>query len=273
MSHHNEHSSRALRWANVIPAITIALAVLMLASIAAAQSLTDVVPLTARERLRLSRQAREAYDNALLALDHIDLVSAIQILDHAAQLDPESIELQFLTARFAYLRGRVLYRDEALKYYGIAEKALQRVAQRKELPILTKDRLKREMNVVANEKKNLEVRDARRMAVGEEFRKLYASERYGAQGEGQTAAGGVATDRGRIFTTGEAGGPGQSPTGGGQTAAGEPSIRVTDLSSARSGGGSMMGPGGAGMMGPGGMPPMGMGVMGGGGRGGGGRRR
>mgnify|MGYP001114177516 CR=1 FL=1 len=278
MAYHNEYWSRALRWANLMPALATVLAVLMLANIAAAQSLMDVTPLTARERLRLKRQARESYDKALGALDHVDVPSAIQMLDQAAQLDPESIELQFLTARLAYLRGRVLYRDESPKYYGIAEKALQRLAQRKDLPTLTRDRLKREMNMVAEEKKNLEVRDTRRLAVGEAFRKLYASERYGTQVEGQTAAGGEAADRSRIFRTGEAGaggGPGQPPTGEGQPAgsettrrSSEPSIRVSDLSTRP--GGPTMGPGGAGMMGPtGGMPPMG---VSGGGRGGGRRR-
>jgi len=269
---YDRYSSRVLRWTNRAFAPATLLAVLMLANIAAPQSPTDETLLSARERLRLNRQARESYDKAIEALDHVDVPNAVRLLDQAAQADPESIELQFLTARLAYQRGRVVHRDESVRYYGIAEKSLQRIAQRKDLPTLTKDRLKRETTMVAEEKKNLEVRDTRRSAVGEAFRKLYAAERYGLQLEGQATAGGEATDRGRVFRTGEGGirgAPGQPSTGEAQPAGSEatrsssgPSIRVTDLSSR--GGGPMMGP-------PGGMAPMGPG--GGMGGPGGGRRR
>jgi len=156
-----------------------------------AQSLVDVKLLTPREVQRLNNQVHEIYDKAVKALDHVDPAAAIQLFDQASQLALEATELHFMTARLAHMRARVTYRDEAAKYYDIAEKALDRVGNQKDLSPLTKQRYETQKKLLTEEKKKLEVRDARRKAFGEAFRKIYAQEAYteteGTTGEGTAA--------------------------------------------------------------------------------------
>jgi len=161
----------------------------------------DVRLLTPREAERLNKQSRAAYEQGVKALDHVDAAGAIQQFDQASQLDPEATEMHFIATRMAMLRGRMTFRDEAVKYYDTAEKALDRVAKQKDLSPLTQQRLDTTRKMVTEEKKKLEARDARRKAIGDAFRKLYAQETYTEEGatagEGAAATGLRRTDSGR----------------------------------------------------------------------------
>ena len=113
---------------------------LMAATVIRAQSPVDVQYLTPRDYQRLNNQARDLYDKGVKALDHVDPVTAIQMFEQAAAADPAALELNFLSARLAYMRGRMVYGAEAPKYYDIAEKVLQRVGQQQNLTPLAKRR-------------------------------------------------------------------------------------------------------------------------------------
>ncbi|MCX8035553.1 MAG: hypothetical protein N3D11_00585 [Candidatus Sumerlaeia bacterium] len=143
-----------------------------------AQSPVGVQYLTPREVERLSAPAREAYEKGVKALDRVDPITAIQMFDQASQADPAALELAFLTARLAYLRGRIVHGQEAAKYYDIAEKALQRIGKQQDLSPLVKRRYEVQLKTVQDEKSKLEIRDSRRKTVGESFLKIYAQERY-----------------------------------------------------------------------------------------------
>jgi len=192
------------------------------------QSTVDIQPLTQREQQRLNPQARAVYDDAMKALDHVDPVTAITKLDQASQLDPESVEMGFLTARAAYLRGRTVFHDDAGKYYDIAEKALSRIAQHKDLSPLVKHRLDMQLKMVGDERKKLEVRDSRRKAVGDAFRKIYAQEAYAENQVGKAEA----------KVSGGTGGSSQSRSGGSSArgSEGSRSSGGSRPSSSRSGG-------------------------------------
>jgi len=155
-----------------------AIALLLAASVALAQSPLDVRLLTPREYQRLSKKARKAYDEGVKALDHIDPITAIAKLDEASKLAPEAVNLHFLTARLALIRARMSYQDEASKYYKIAEQALERVGKIKKISPLIKHRYETQLKVVQDEMKKVEVRDAKRKAIGIAFCKIYAKERY-----------------------------------------------------------------------------------------------
>jgi len=156
-----------------------------------AQSVNDAQFLTPREYQRLNQQAREAYDKGVKAIDHVDPVTAIQMFDQASQADPNAVEMAFMTARLAYTRGRMVYHQEAAKYYELAEKTLQRIGQQKDLSPLVKHRYEVELKIIQDEKKKLGVRDARRKAIGDAFCKIYAKETYKGieEGEGKEGKG------------------------------------------------------------------------------------
>jgi len=192
-----------------------AVVLLLLASPIGAGSLLDAKLLTPRERDRLNRQARENYDKAIGALDHVDVPSAIRLVDQASQLDAEAVELHFLAQRLAQMRARVVAREEALMFYDVAEQALERVAKIKDLSPLTKHRYEIQKAFIADEKKKLGKREEGRAAFGDAFRKLYAQETYtegeGAAGEGKEAGKSIV----KRSNTGESRSGGAAVAGGG----------------------------------------------------------
>ena len=223
MTHNRKHPAGGPRMVRLSLTLVGLVAWLAVTSAVWAQSTVDVQPLTQREQQRLNPQARAIYEEAMKALDHVDPVTAITKLDQASQLDPDSLDLAFLTARVAYLRGRMVFHDEAAKYYDIAEKALARVSQNKDLSPLVKHRLDTQLKMVADERKKLEVRDSRRKAVGEAFRKIYAQEAYAENQVGKPeakVAGAVGgSEQGRSRESSARGG-GQGGRAGGEARAG-----------------------------------------------------
>jgi hypothetical protein len=143
-----------------------------------AQSARDVRLLTPREQQRLRPEALKAYEAGVKSLDKINPVQAITQIDQAAQLAPESLELQFLAARLAHLRARRVLDADADKFYEIATKALERVAQKQNITPLEQHRCEVQMQEIKDERQKLELRKQKRLAVGVEFRKAYAKERY-----------------------------------------------------------------------------------------------
>lgn len=252
-------------WVRVSTILVGVVALSLLSSPIRAQSLLDVRLLTPRELERLNKQAREAYEQGVKALDHVDAPIAIQHFDQASQLDPEATELHFLASRIAMLRGRTVFRDEAAKCYETAEKALDRISKEKDLSPLMKQRYETAKKLVSEEKKKIEARDARRKAIGDAFRKIYAAETYAEAevnaGEGGAAKSAVAVKR--------AEGGGASAGGGVAVAAGGASRSASDRPAARSDSGDQGGRRSEGNRGGG--RSGGGGRAGGGGRGGRGR--
>ncbi|KPL09031.1 hypothetical protein AMJ85_07305 [candidate division BRC1 bacterium SM23_51] len=147
------------------------------------QSIQDVSLLRAREHQRLNEEARKAYEAGITALDHIDAITAIDRLAEASQLAPEAVNLHFLTARVAQLRGRMVFGSEAQEYYDIAREVLEQIGKQKALTPLEKERHARQMNEVAAERSQLAVRDQRREATGRTLRGLIDKERAGPEEE------------------------------------------------------------------------------------------
>ena len=180
--------SQWVRWASVLLVGVAGLATGPAS--APAQSTRDVMLLRPREARQLNQQAREDYDKAVDALDHVKPILAINHFNQASKLAPEAIELHFLTARLAHLRARMVFgsdegrtRDLAEDYYDVAEQALQRVGQIPDLAPLTQRRYETQLKMVQEEKKALKLRDQQRKTVGETFRKSYGKERYGDEEE------------------------------------------------------------------------------------------
>ncbi|MFH0792482.1 MAG: hypothetical protein V2A74_00455 [bacterium] len=147
-------------------AIVLAAIIMNIGAIAIRGQLFDDVLLTPEARQRLTPAAAEAYQKAVDNLDHIDYGGAIENLAKAAQAAPRHEELQFLTVKFAIQRARVTYAEDSLKYYAIAEAAIQRIL---DFPRLNdEDRLRVQVNleVVRNEKARVYERDSKRNTVG-----------------------------------------------------------------------------------------------------------
>jgi len=155
----------------------------MLPFSALAQSTRDVKLLAARDAQRLSPEAQKIYKEGVAALDRIDPVKAIDLFSKVAEMSPEAVEMQYLTARLAQLRARRAFAPESTQYYEIADRALERIGQRKNPTPLEQRRLDTMKNEIGEERQRLEVRRQRRMAVGAEFQKLYAKERFSEDDE------------------------------------------------------------------------------------------
>lgn len=159
---------------------------------AMAQSLNDVRLLTPREEQRLGKEGKVAYDLAVKALDHVDPVTAIRQFEAASRLSPNALEVHFLTARVAHIRGRRIYGNEAAQYYDIALAALERVrvqlekAGKLDDPLfLATRRYNTQYKLISRERASLEVRSQRRLDTGLQFRRIYAMWRYNLDEEGQ----------------------------------------------------------------------------------------
>ena len=150
-----------------------------------AQSPRDVRLLSPRQVQQLSEEAREPYRLAVEALDHINPIKAIEHMDRASSLDPNAVDLHFLAARLAHLRGRMVFGEDAEKYFEIAERALQRIGQVENLTPLLKHRYETQLQQIRSEKDELEARRLRRLYVGQEFRRIWAMERYNLNSEGE----------------------------------------------------------------------------------------
>jgi len=126
----------------------------------------DTVLLSPESRQQLPPAAAEAYRQAVLDLDHINYIQAIENFAKAAQAAPRHEELQFLTVKFAIQRARVTFAEESLKYYAIAEAALQHILDLPHLKDEDRQRAQLSLEVVRNEKARVYERDSKRNTVG-----------------------------------------------------------------------------------------------------------
>jgi hypothetical protein len=140
--------------------------VLLLGSFIIAQ---EVMLLGEADIKRLNPEARDLYNKAVVSLDKVDPISAIEYLEQAAKLNPEVLELDFLLARLACDRARVTYGDESVKYYDIAEKAMELVKEQKDVNGEILQRAARKLDIIKEEKQAIPERDAKRASVGLEF--------------------------------------------------------------------------------------------------------
>lgn len=129
-----------------------------------AQSLSDVRLLNESDLRGMSKKARTLYEEGRHALDHVNPVRAIRKISQASHLAPEATELQFLTARLAVLRANRVMGSQAEGYYDVAEAALARIGQNKNLTALQKRRYQTMLERVSKEKQRQGTRDENRMA-------------------------------------------------------------------------------------------------------------
>jgi hypothetical protein len=83
--------------------------------------------LTDEERAALPQQAQSAYDQAIQAMNHSDFPDALAQARHAAELAPESVTLQFLTADLAQDVLATAQGTQALSATDAAAHAYQQV--------------------------------------------------------------------------------------------------------------------------------------------------
>jgi hypothetical protein len=115
---------------------------------------------------KMKPEARPYYDKALYYLDHVDPESAITQLQQAAAIDPELTSLAYLLEEMALERARVTYGETSVKYYDIAETAINDILKNPKISDADRQDAERKLKLIRSERDNVAERDARRETVG-----------------------------------------------------------------------------------------------------------
>lgn len=129
----------------------------------------EVKLLEQRDIEKLGSEAQELYKKAIESLDKIDPITAIEYMEQAVKLNPQVVELDFLLAHLASDRARITYGDESVKYYNMAENALELVQKQKDVNGEILQRAVRNLEVIRTERQEIPERDTRRYAFGADF--------------------------------------------------------------------------------------------------------
>jgi tetratricopeptide (TPR) repeat protein len=115
---------------------------------------------------KLKPEARLHYDKALYYLDRIDPDLALTQLEKAAKINPELVSLNYLVMEVALQRAQVTYGQDSVKYYGVAESAINEVLKNPKIPEATRQDAEKQLKLIIAERDKLAERDARREAIG-----------------------------------------------------------------------------------------------------------
>ena len=156
-------------------ALMVVLAAMMMFATEKARAAEYQLP-DATELSGFSRDAMQFYMAGIDALDRIDHVNGYINLVKAAQLQPDAVRLNMITAAVAMKFGRRKPAAEAAPYYDTAISCYRNVLKRTELS----DRFLRDaqnrLRVAVEEKENLAQRDNKREALGSAFVMAYNRE-------------------------------------------------------------------------------------------------
>lgn len=122
--------------------------------------------LEAEDRADLPEPAREPYDMALKAYDHVDRDSGVLYLEQAAKAAPEFIPIQFILASRARDRARFYYGVKALEYYDKAEEAVQRVQMQTNLSLEEKRHADQLLQTIRTEREMASSKDKKMEETG-----------------------------------------------------------------------------------------------------------
>ena len=130
----------------------------------------------AAELSGFSRDAMQFYMAGVDALDRIDHVNGYSNLVKAAQLQPEAVRLNMITAAVAMKFGRRKSAALAAPYYDTAIMCYRNVLRRTELSDRFLRDVQNRLRVAVEEQENLTQRDNKREALGSTFIMAYNRE-------------------------------------------------------------------------------------------------
>jgi hypothetical protein len=116
-----------------------------------------------------SPEALQLYSSGIRSLDRVDYINAYNYLAKAAQLQPNAVRLNMITAALAIKHGRNALANEAKAYYDTAIVSFRNVLQQPGLDDDYRRDVENRLKVATDERDNLAQRDVRREALGTEF--------------------------------------------------------------------------------------------------------
>jgi hypothetical protein len=172
-------------------------ALLILLAVAGFSSLVCAAPfefkaLTPQRADRLNREARQAYDLGLAALDKINYTSAVEHFTKAVQAESDNPWLRFCVVQVAVYLGDTgtqmtsLYSNlskgaESIKYYDLAALNLKAIGESPKLNVREQQRAQQWYETITELRQSVLERDTKRMQYGREIAKQYAKEIYRAE--------------------------------------------------------------------------------------------
>lgn len=151
--------------------------------------LLDLKPLPSVQLVKLNKDARTKYDQALAALDKINYERAVEYMQQSVQAQPEDVYLRFQLVQLAQYMGdtRPVPDDKmagkqpsAQDYYDIAIESLQAMSTSSMLNVREKQRAMDALETVTALRQSVGERETKRHLAGEEIAKSYAKETYAA---------------------------------------------------------------------------------------------
>jgi hypothetical protein len=115
---------------------------------------------------KMKPEARPYYDKALYYLDHVDPEMAITQLQKAAAIDPELTSLDYLLVEMALERAQITYGETSVKYYDIAETAINDILKNPKISDADRQDAERRLKLIRSEREKVSERDARRETIG-----------------------------------------------------------------------------------------------------------
>jgi hypothetical protein len=122
--------------------------------------------LTEAEVARMPKEAQASYQKALRSYDRIDRDMGVIYLEEAAKAAAEFIPLQFILVQRARDRGRFHSGHQALKYFDIAEQAVQRILAQPELTLEQKRNAEDQLRFIQNARETQAAKDKKKAELG-----------------------------------------------------------------------------------------------------------
>lgn len=115
---------------------------------------------------RLPQEALASYQKAVRSYDRIDRDMGVMHLEEAAKAAPEFLPLQFILVQRARDRGRFHSGHQALKYFDIAEQAVQRILAQPELTLEQKRNAEDQLRFIQNSRETQASKDKKKAELG-----------------------------------------------------------------------------------------------------------
>jgi hypothetical protein len=119
-----------------------------------------------KDLAKLKPEAKAHYDKAAYYLDHVNPEMAISELEKAVAINPEIISLDHFLVELALERARLKFAEESVRYYNIAEKAINEVIKNPKVSDSDRQEAQRKLQIIQSEREKVAERDARRYTVG-----------------------------------------------------------------------------------------------------------
>jgi hypothetical protein len=148
------------------PTVLTAVLLTFAATWAVQAKIIEYTPLTPQQVSRLTKDAREAYDQALTALDKINYKLGLAQLTKAIEIEPDNVHLRFMVVQIARYMGAKSSGSESIKYYDLAIQHLKAIADSSRLNSREKLRADESIEEVTNLRNTVTERDEARRKAG-----------------------------------------------------------------------------------------------------------